>query len=57
MLEANVQRDVKNYSALMLMGWKVIVVWECHLRRVSSAKLELAEIELIQKLADAINGV
>lgn len=40
-----------------LVGWKVIVVWECHLRIVSSAKLELAEIELIQKLADAINGV
>jgi DNA mismatch endonuclease (patch repair protein) len=47
-LESNAQRDVRNYSALALMGWKVIVVWECQFRRVSSACLDLAETELIQ---------
>ncbi len=31
-IEKNVQRDSINYSRLIALGWKVIVVWECNLR-------------------------
>lgn len=56
-LESNVRRDEINYSALMSMGWKVIVVWECEIRRVSTEKLELAGIKIVQRVVDAIGGV
>lgn len=29
----NVIRDKRNYSALHELGWKVIVVWECQLKK------------------------
>lgn len=29
----NVERDKRYYMELKLMGWKVIVVWECELKR------------------------
>ena len=29
----NVERDKKQYSELKSMGWNVIVVWECELKR------------------------
>lgn len=32
-IEANVQRDKINYSILAEMGWKVIIVWECELKK------------------------
>ena len=32
-LQQNVARDVKNDSALEILGWHVIVVWECQLRK------------------------
>jgi len=28
----NIERDKKNYSELVTMGWNVIVVWECELK-------------------------
>lgn len=31
----NVERDRKNAVALRKMGWRVIVVWECQLRKKS----------------------
>ena len=32
-LERNKQRDIKNQESLRLMGWNVIVIWECQLRK------------------------
>lgn len=32
-ITGNVERDKRNYMDLKLMGWKVIVVWECELNR------------------------
>lgn len=34
-IEGNIQRDVKNYALLSVMGWKVIVVWGCELNKSS----------------------
>lgn len=28
--DSNVQRDARNGAALRKLGWKVLVVWECH---------------------------
>lgn len=32
-IEANVNRDKVNYSKLTDMGWNVIVLWECELKK------------------------
>jgi DNA mismatch endonuclease (patch repair protein) len=37
--EINVERDKKAFVGLTDAGWKVIVVWECSLRKNSSASL------------------
>lgn len=29
----NLQRDAANYEALRSMGWKVLIVWECELKK------------------------
>jgi DNA mismatch endonuclease (patch repair protein) len=31
--EQNAERDLRNYDELERMGWKVIVVWECELKK------------------------
>ena len=32
-LRRNRQRDTENQEKLMALGWRVIVVWECHLKK------------------------
>ena len=32
-LEGNRQRDIKNQESLRQMGWNVIVIWECMLKK------------------------
>jgi DNA mismatch endonuclease (patch repair protein) len=41
-IEANIFRDQKKTKALEEQGWKVIVVWECELKK--DAELELSKI-------------
>lgn len=31
-LEGNRARDIRNYAALLALGWSILVVWECELR-------------------------
>jgi DNA mismatch endonuclease, patch repair protein len=32
-LLANVNRDNKNYKSLRKMGWKIIIIWECDIKK------------------------
>jgi len=32
-IESNVERDIRNYNALNQLGWKVLIVWECELKK------------------------
>ena len=32
-IEGNIQRDNRNYRMLDQQGWKIIVVWECELKK------------------------
>lgn len=31
-LDRNVQRDILNYKQLEMLGWNVIIIWECQLK-------------------------
>lgn len=49
-IEHNVARDSQSYQQLKELGWKVLVVWECELKRAMRDKT-------LQKLIEAINGL
>ena len=46
----NVIRDKRNYSELQELGWKVIVVWECQLKKQ-------CQKENLEKLSEQIKSV
>ena len=39
--ERNVQRDGNNRRDLELLGWRVVVIWECELKDSNSLSLKL----------------
>lgn len=46
---SNVERDQRNYERLQQMGWSIIVVWECELKK------EL-RMETLNKIVQRITG-
>ena len=48
-IERNIQRDAENKQKFELDGWKVIVVWECELKK------RIAE-ERLSRLCEEITG-
>ena len=49
-IEGNVERDQKNHEQLRALGWKVIVVWECELKK------KVAEQRLARLCEEIIGG-
>lgn len=48
---SNVERDQRNYEQLQQMGWNIIVVWECDLKKeVRSETLNRIVQDIIRKL-------
>jgi DNA mismatch endonuclease (patch repair protein) len=45
--KANTERDVRKLAALESAGWRVIVVWECDLRRAAEESLERLCAEIV----------
>lgn len=43
-IEANVERDHKNYVELEVQGWKVIVVWECEVKTIEKREARLNKL-------------
>lgn len=51
-ITANVERDNRNYETLTNMGWKVIVVWECELKKrlfENTMKTVIAKLNCIDR--------
>ncbi len=38
-INRNVERDKRNQESLVEMGWKVIVIWECQLKKGKAEKI------------------
>lgn len=49
-IEANVERDQRNYNSLRNMGWKIIILWECELKGGK------ADTTLLQLITDLISN-
>lgn len=50
-LEGNVLRDIKNKKALQRLGWRVLTVWECELRKTRYQLPNPAVTRLCRNLA------
>jgi len=46
-INKNIERDLKNSNALIKMGFKVLVVWECELKEDTEKRLELLINEIV----------
>jgi DNA mismatch endonuclease (patch repair protein) len=46
-IETNVLRDKRNYEALENLGWKIIVVWECEIKKDFKRTMEQLKISII----------
>lgn len=53
-IQKNVERDQKNYSMLEEMGWNVIIIWECELRKASYQKTLDTLIQKLKSNSDAM---
>lgn len=49
-IKRNVERDEENYKRLTDMGWKVLIIWECELKKN-------VRTQRLQKLVKSIKGV
>ena len=45
----NIERDKRKQAALEAEGWRVIVVWECELRRTAQERLERLCDEIVSR--------
>lgn len=55
-IQRNVERDKANQAALSAMGWNVIVVWECELKKkVLKDTMERVEKEILGNLPPKYN--
>ena len=43
-INSNVERDRRNKEKLIESGWRVLVIWECEIRRFSECPQELGEL-------------
>lgn len=48
-IESNVTRDIKNHQQLKDLGWKVLIIWECELKRD-------CRVETFERIADLVRG-
>ena len=48
-INGNVQRDLRNYQLLNELGWNVVVIWECQLKKATYN-------EALQRLIGQIKG-
>lgn len=50
--QSNLERDARNVAALQATGWRVLVVWECELKREPLDRLQLLASEITQQNID-----
>jgi DNA mismatch endonuclease, patch repair protein len=45
-IQANVLRDRKNYRLLRRLGWRVLVIWQCNMKRPEDATAAISRVKL-----------
>lgn len=52
-INSNVDRDRRNKEKLIESGWRVLVIWECEIRRFSECPQELKKLLIKETIACA----
>ena len=52
-INGNIERDIRNYKLLTELGWRIIVVWECELKRTQK---EQTLKRLVVQILEASKG-
>jgi len=55
--QSNLERDAKNMAALQAKGWRVLVVWECELKREPLDRLQRLASEITQQTIDQLEFI
>lgn len=55
-IERNIERDTHNYQLLAERGWKIIVVWECELKKNVRIQTLTRLSDQIKEHNDYVNG-
>lgn len=55
--QSNLERDAKNVAALQATGWRVLVVWECELKREPLDRLQRLASEITQQTIDQLEFI
>ena len=55
--QINVERDARNVAALQATGWRVLVVWECELKREPLHRLQRLAREITQETIDQLEFI
>jgi DNA mismatch endonuclease (patch repair protein) len=46
--ETNQKRDQRNYQNLLKNGWRVLVVWECAIKKKNEEELKIMKNEILK---------
>ena len=49
-IETNIKRDKNNFQSLEDLGWKVIVIWECELKKAQ-------KVETLENLKNQLSNI
>jgi len=41
--QSNVERDLKNTKELKKLEWKILVIWECEIKKIEKLKKKISE--------------
>lgn len=52
----NIERDARKQTALEAAGWRVIVIWECELRKGATKRLDLLRDEIVIASGSDVNS-
>lgn len=55
--QSNLERDAKNVAALQATGWRVLMVWECELKREPLDRLQRLASEITQQTIDQLEFI
>ncbi|WP_309938889.1 very short patch repair endonuclease [Aureibacter tunicatorum] len=46
----NILRDKKNYASLIELGWKVLIIWECELKKsIAEKNIQALTLKILNK--------
>jgi DNA mismatch endonuclease (patch repair protein) len=49
-IQTNIKRDLQNYIALRDLGWKIIIIWTCELKKSKISQTLINIVEILKSI-------